>query len=366
MSTINRRYDIDWVRVIAIGLLILYHAAIGFQPWGIMISFITNEKPWNALWAPMAILNVWRIPLLFFVSGMGVYFAMQKRTWGQLLGERAGRIFVPFVFGTFCIFPISQYLWQTYYQWDVSYNPHPGHLWFLGNIFSYVVLWSPIFFYLKKNEDGKLVTAIKWLLSSPLGLLLVLATFVAEALLVKPNPYEMYSMTWHGFFLGLGAFFWGFCFILSGSKFWEMLLKWRWMLLITAVILFTIRLVQLELKAPAYLIAIESNFWIFSVLAFGYRYLNHPSKALSYLSHAAYPIYIIHMIFQYAGSRLIFPLDINVQLKFVLLLIFTYAGCFLSYEFLIRRVKFIRPLFGLKINEDNKPLGTELKAGALS
>ena len=79
MLTSNRRYDIDWVRVIAIGLLLIYHVAIGFQSWGIMIGFIANEKTWESLWIPMAMLNVWRIPLLFFVSGMGTYFAIQNR-----------------------------------------------------------------------------------------------------------------------------------------------------------------------------------------------------------------------------------------------------------------------------------------------
>jgi hypothetical protein len=41
----ERRYDIDWLRVIAIGLLIIYHIGIGFQPWGVFIGFIQNEKP---------------------------------------------------------------------------------------------------------------------------------------------------------------------------------------------------------------------------------------------------------------------------------------------------------------------------------
>src|SRR6187399_3549827 len=116
MPTINRRYDIDWVRVIAIGLLLIYHVAIGFQPWGINIRFIANEKTWDSLWTPMAMLNIWRIPLLFFVSGMGVYFAIQNRNWKQLLGERAGRILLPYVVGTFLIVPIHLYLWQNYYH----------------------------------------------------------------------------------------------------------------------------------------------------------------------------------------------------------------------------------------------------------
>src|SRR5213596_90701 len=109
MTTSNRRYDIDWVRVIAIALLLIYHVAIGFQPWGIMLGFITSQKTWGSLWTPMTMLNVWRIPLLFFVSGMGVYFAIQNRNWKQLLQERASRILLPLVFGMFAIVPISTF-----------------------------------------------------------------------------------------------------------------------------------------------------------------------------------------------------------------------------------------------------------------
>ena len=41
----DRRYDIDWLRVIAIGLLLIYHIGIAFQPWGVFIGFIQSEKP---------------------------------------------------------------------------------------------------------------------------------------------------------------------------------------------------------------------------------------------------------------------------------------------------------------------------------
>jgi glucan biosynthesis protein C len=348
MSALNRRYDIDWVRVIAIGLLLIYHVAIGFQPWGIMIGFIANTKTWESLWIPMAMLNIWRIPLLFFVSGMGVYFALQNRTWKQLIAERAGRILLPFLFGIFVIVPIHLYLWLYYYEMEPGYTANPGHLWFLGNIFSYLILLFPVLYFLNRNENGKIVVWMKRIFSSPLGLLPVIAAFVAEALIVNPRPYEMYAMTWHGFFLGLLAFFFGFCFVLSGQTFWTMILKWRWLFLVVAVMLFTIRITQFRF-APGYLLAIESNCWIISVIALGYKYLNRPGKALNYLSQAAYPVYILHMLFLYLSSMLIFPLDIAVPLQFVLVLVFTVAGCFGSYE-VIRRVDFIRPLFGLKVN----------------
>ena len=349
MSAINRRYDIDWLRVIAIGLLLIYHVAIGFQRWGIFLGFITNDKPWESLWIPMAMLNVWRIPLLFFVSGMGVYFAIQNRNWKQLLKERAGRIFIPFVFGIFAVVPISVYILQFYYHRELSYEPNPAHLWFLGNIFIYVIILSPVFFYLKKNEGGKLVSWIKKILSNPMGLLVVIAVFIAEVLLADPGIYELYAMTWHGFFLGLIAFLFGFLFVLSGTSFWNMLLKWRWLFLVVAVLLYTWRLLQPQMKVPNIELVIESNFWIFSVFAFGYKYLNRPGKALRYLSQAAYPIYIVHMIFLSLASLLIFPLDIEVHLKFILALVFTIAGSLGFYEFIIRRVKIIRPLFGVKM-----------------
>lgn len=343
-----RRYDIDWVRVIAIGFLLIYHMAIGFQPWGMMIGFITNNESWESLWIPMAMLNVWRIPLLFFVSGMGVYFALQNKNWKELIKERASRILIPFVFGMLFIVPLHMYLMQFHYGWPISYSANPGHLWFLGNIFSYVLILFPIFFYLKRNDESKFALGLKKLFSTPLGLFLVILAFVAEALLLKPTPYELYAMTWHGFFLGLIAFLFGFCFVLSGTAFWKMLVKWRWLFFFLAGSLFTYRLMQFQMRVPNYQVAIESNVWIFTIFAFAHRYLNHPSKTLSYLSEAAYPVYLIHMILLYVLSLLIFPLDIPAALKFVLAVLLTSTGCLAFYELIISRINAIRPLFGLK------------------
>ena len=348
MSSTNRRYDIDWLRVIAIGLLLIYHIGIGFQPWGVFIGFIQSEKSLESLWIPMSLLNIWRIPLLFFVSGMGVCFAIRKRNWKQLLLERTRRIFLPFLFGVFFIVPIHLFLWQKYYHQDMIYSPNSSHLWFLANIFIYVILLSPVFFYLKRNENGRINRWLKNMFKNPLGLLLIVASFILEAVLVKPETYEMYSMTLHGFLIGLLAFLFGFCCILSGNAFWQTLLKWRWLLLSLAVILFLVRLIEFQLKAPNYLIAIESNIWIFTVFGFAYKYLNHPSKTLSYLSQGAYPIYIIHMAFLYLVSYIIMPLNFLVVLKFTLIVALTFTGSFITYDLLIKRINFLRPLFGIK------------------
>ncbi len=150
----ERRYDIDWLRVIAIGLLLIYHIAIIFQPWAMFIGFIRSDELLESLWKPMTMLNVWRIPFLFYVSGMGVYFAIRKRTWRGLLLERSKRILIPFVFGIIAIAPLHFLVFQEYYNLPLGYYAHPAHLWFLGNIFVYLLFLLSVFFYLKNIEGG--------------------------------------------------------------------------------------------------------------------------------------------------------------------------------------------------------------------
>jgi glucan biosynthesis protein C len=348
IMTTERRHDIDWLRVIAIGLLLIYHIAIIFQPWAMFIGFMRSEESIVALWTPMTMLNVWRIPLLFYVSGMGLYFTMRKRNWKELFLERTKRILWPFTFGILAITPLHMFVYQKYYNLPLGYYPHQGHLWFLGNIFVYVLLLLPLYFYLKRHENGKIKRAVSSLMSHPGGPLLISLFFVIEVVLVKPQLFSLYAQTWHGFFNGFLAFFFGFLFVFSGQKFWQTVSKWRWLYAGLAIILYGIRFVLFENEAPGYLMAIESNCWIFGAFGFGYKYLNKPSKTLNYLSQAAYPVYIIHMFVLYAGAMFILPLEIPILLKFIGIVAFTGLACYLIYEFIIRRISFLRPFFGLK------------------
>ena len=346
--TTERRHDIDWLRVIAIGLLLIYHIGIIFQPWAMFVGFIRSEELMQGLWKPMSMLNVWRIPFLFYVSGMGVYFAIRKRSWMELLLERSRRILIPFLFGIVAIVPLHFLIFQRYYNLPLGYYAHPAHLWFLGNIFVYVLILLPPFFYLKKTEGGRFMKGLSFFLGNPIGPLSVSVFFILETMIVRPQVFEMYAQTWHGFFLGLLAFFFGFLFVFSGKTFWQTVLKWKWLYLGMAVALYIIRLMVFELKSPGYFMAVESNCWIFAVFGFGYKYLNKPSKTLDYLSKAAYPVYIIHMLVLYAGAMIILPMEIPIMLKLISIIVFTGTACLLIYEFIIRRIPVLRPLFGLK------------------
>ena len=279
---------------------------------------------------------------------------LRKRNWKQLLLERTKRILLPFAFGIVAITPLHMFIFQKYYNLPLGYYPHQGHLWFLGNIFVYVLFLLPLYYYLKKHESGKIKRALSALMSHPGGPLLISLFFVIEVLLVKPQPFAMYAQTWHGFFNGFLAFFFGFIFVYSGKTFWQTVLKWRWLYAGLAIILYGVRYVLFGTEAPGYLMAFESNCWIFGVFGFGYKYLNKPSKTLSYLSQAAYPVYIIHMFVLYAGALLILPLEIAPILKFIGIIMFTITGCYFIYEVIIRRIRILRPLFGMTAKNSRK------------
>ena len=340
----ERRYDIDWLRVIAIGLLLIYHIGIAFQPWGIMIAFIQSDEPLSWLWTPMSLLNVWRIPFLFFVSGMGIAFALRKRNVKELLFERAKRILLPFIFGFTCIVPIHWLIFQKYYEIPLTYSPNPGHLWFLGNLVTYIICLWPIFYLLKR--ENKVSTVLKKAFASPLGLLIVIIAMIAEVMIVQPTVFEMYALTLHGYILGGLAFLFGYCFIHAGEQFWNMLIKWRFIFIAGAIGLYILRVMVYNLKSPEALLSIESNLWVFSILAFGRLYLNKPSRVLSYLSTGAYPIYIVHMIFLYLGSALLFKTGLNTSMQLILVTVFTFIGCLGTYE-ILRRIPGVKVLFGM-------------------
>ncbi|MFB6342923.1 acyltransferase family protein [Saccharicrinis sp. FJH62] len=351
----ERRYDIDWLRVIAIGLLLIYHIAIVFQPWGVLIGFMQSPESLTSVWTPMTMLNIWRIPLLFFVSGMGVAFAIRKRNFKALLKERTLRIFIPFTAGMLLITPLHVMIWQNYYNQDITYTISQSHLWFLLNIFLYVIILSPLFFYLKKHKEGLFMQALQRILNNPFGLSVITVPFVLEALIVNPELFELYAQTLHGYILGFMAFFFGFILVETGNAFWNTVKKWRWQLLLLAMLLYLVRWYFFNLRSPDFLMSIESNLWIFSALGFAFKYLNRPGKTLRYLSQAVYPVYILHMIFLFLASSLILPLSVSIWLKFIIIVVLTMGGCLLTYEFVIKRINVLRPLFGMKISSKSQP-----------
>jgi hypothetical protein len=237
----QRRHDVDWLRTLAMGLLIIYHVVISFQPWAKVIFLIQNEQSLEGLWIIMAMINVWRIPILFMISGMGVRFAMERRDWKQLLKERTVRILLPFIFGFFFICPISVYLAMKYYDQEAAYIPNAGHLWFLANIFLYVLFLLPLLVYLKNRPDNFVLRVLSSAFRRSWALCLVALAIMVEAWLLDPEIYTLYVNTPHGFWLGMVCFITGFIFISLKDVFWQAAAGIRRGALAVALLLFLVQ-----------------------------------------------------------------------------------------------------------------------------
>ena len=118
----ERRYDIDWLRVILFGLLIPFHVAIGvyWSTYGDDINpNITDDSDERKEIAeegndytyesvdPTSMflhwMHQWRLAALFMISGMGTAFAFKRRNWKTFLTERLQRLLVPMFFGMWTV-----------------------------------------------------------------------------------------------------------------------------------------------------------------------------------------------------------------------------------------------------------------------
>ena len=345
----ERRYDVDWMRTLALGLLIVFHVVLSFQFWAASTGFPQNDQLLKELIPFISLLTVWRIPILFLISGMGVRFAMERRDWKQLLKDRTIRILVPFVFGTYVLGTLFALVLPNL-GWDAEYTLNFGHLWFLINIYLYVVWSLSTLVYLKGKPDNGFFRFVSRAIRWPLGLFLFALPLMLEAWLVNPEFFALYVDTLHGWLLGLICFFLGFVFISVQEDFWPAAQRNRWVALAIAVTLYLVRLLFFEPQGPNWLTGLESMSWMLALLGFGSLYLNKPSRGLGYLSRAVYPVYIIHLPVQFAIAYFLLPLELPAYVKLLVLLIGTFGVSLLLYEFVLRRLKWVRPLFGMKLN----------------
>ena len=371
MEQTIRRYDLDWLRVIAFGLLIIYHTGMFFVSWSWHIK--NNEITYWIKW-PMLFLNQWRLPLLFIISGMGTYYAFGKRTLKQFIIERYLRLGVPFLFGMLFIVPPQVYMerlskgqfngnyWQyftgpafqgIYPEGNISWH----HLWFILYLLVFSLLLSPLLVQLKRSTNA----FIKWLIKTiqkPLGLyVFIIPLYFAEALLEPFFPVTHALINdWFNFINSLYLFFSGFLLISCGGTFWNALKKIKTKVFFIGILAFTIQIcIWFFVKDSTLVHFTEAlikviNLWSWILVLFGYaaHFLNRKSNLLSYCNRAVYPFYILHQTITIIIAYYIQHLNWSFFEKFAILALGTFGVSWVIYHFIILNIPLIQPLFGLK------------------
>jgi len=360
----ERRYDIDWIRVIVFDTLIFYHVGMFFVEWD---WHIKNNEVVEWVKYPMLFINQWRIPILFVVSGMGTRFALSHRNAKEYNKERISRLLIPLVFGMLIIVPPQVYierltqgnLFSSYFHFYPHYfdgiypkgNFSWHHLWFLPYLLLMSIIATPIFIYFRK-ENNKFILRIRNLIDKiPLVLYFgVIPLIVIQLLLADKFPVTHALIDdWFAIPYYFSLFILGYLLICCETSFWRSVLRIRLWTLSIGIIAYLL-LISLPENSPLYEIIKVTNMWswILTIFGFSSKYLNQESELIKYRNKAVYPFYILHQTITIICGYFLLNLSIHYSVKMLIMVIVTFGGSWLLYEFLILRVNFIQPFFGVK------------------
>jgi len=105
----ERRYDIDWLRVIAVLAVFLLHTSQFFGTGGWILE--NAERSFIVDVLRGALIDRWVMPLLFLLSGAASWYALKSRNAGQYLLDRFKRLLIPlYGVGLFILLPPQAYI----------------------------------------------------------------------------------------------------------------------------------------------------------------------------------------------------------------------------------------------------------------
>jgi hypothetical protein len=387
-----RRVDLDWVRIAAFGLLIFYHVGMLYVSWGFHIK---SDHRIVALEPVMLVLNPWRLGLLFLVSGAATRFMMGKLTAGGLVRSRSWRLLPPLIFGMLVVVPpqaydqvveslgyrdgfVSFYL-DHYFAFGTQFcRPGPclilptwNHLWFIVYLWVYTMALGAVLAVAPSlvERAGQAMTA----LFSGAAVLAVPAIILAAcwlALLPQfPSTHALFG-DWYNHALYGTFFLFGFLLALADGV-WNAISRLRWHALALAAVTFASFLLLRRLQPP-----IGTVPWICAGLAYGcYQWscivvvlgfarcwLNRDSAARRYLTDAVFPYYIVHQTAIILIAHHLKGLGLSAILEATIVTGGTVTACAVTYK-LARRVRALRPLFGLRVLSAANPASRPDPAG---
>lgn len=368
MEKINsgRRYDLDWLRVIAILLLLFYHTGLVFNTWE---WHIKNDETSGRFSYWMLPLHYIRMPLLLFISGAGTYMALGKRTVSTFAGERFKRLIIPLLFGLLLFGPLMVYFenmsqfnsyWDSYkYVFDFIpyYNGNLNfyHLWFIAYLFVYSIIIIPILIFLRSPRSDEFKANGLRILLHPLGIIFVPAAFILLTQVVLRPSFGSPPEDW--------AFFvFYFCFFLFGLVCYsspnvrDSISGNRKYLLVASVLTLGAHFASKLFKGDDHLTAaaievtsiLISWIWVITIIAYGQYYMNLPGKFLSKLTEGAYPFYIVHQPVLFVIAYYICSMPWSITAKYLSLWLLTLLTSTAFYLVFIRPFNMMRFLFGMK------------------
>ena len=372
---VARRYDLDWLRVIAILAIFVFHSTRAFDTddW-------TLKNPTTYLtvtmWKEFAI--SWGMPLILMISGSSAFLALEKLHPGKYIKGLFLRLFVPLMVGMFTHIAFQVYLenlqrgkfsgsffafYPHYFEGMYGFGGNFAwmglHLWYLELLFIVSLICLPLFIWLKRTSIGRRVLqGMGDLLANPAAVLLM--ALPAILLILNLDEETWGNQTMGGWSVVIYPLFYiGGFVILSNERLQKYIIKMRWIYLGMGLILSSAHLfLEFQTVVPALfplasklvsvLICLVVWSWLLAILGFGMKNLNFNTPFLKYANEAVLPFYILHQTVIIILGYFVVQWAIPDVLKFIFILTTSFLIIIVLYEYLVRRNNILRFLFGMK------------------
>ena len=404
----NRRHDIDALRALAFGLLILFHTGMVYvADWGFHIkSAYTSEF----LQLPMLFMGRWRMSLVFLISGISLALMMRSgASSGLLMRLRTKRILWPLIFGMVVVIPIqpycegvmrglvepgfAQFLGHYYFGYDWPVDAFTGktvgshrftwnHLWYLVYLLAYTLFLIALLPLLQSPWGRKCRDMFNGLSGWRLIIYPAVPLLMIMAALIRKFPVEGDLI--HDWFrnpIYFTEFLYGW-WIGTNEAIWRELARLRWYTLLITFVAFAGYIYFDNIISENELSWTLFGIWplrtlytwcaLCTILGWGHRLLNRPFRWLPWATESVFPWYMLHQSVIILMAYWLIPLKLGAFAEPLLVLTGTALGCWLLTTFVIAKVNWLRPCFGMKavhnsgneVNIPRAPLSVNTRATA--
>lgn len=376
----ERHYGMDWLRIGAFGILILYHIGMVFVPWPYHAKALETVD-----WATVLMLfpSPWRLTLLFLVSGYASRALwMKSRDAGAFTLDRSWRLLVPLAFGVIFIVPPQSWIelvtqrdyprdflafWtQDYFRFarlGGIYLPNWNHLWFVGYLWLYTLAMTVI---VLLPGGVRVQRAFDWLFGGTRVLWLPATWLLLTQVVVFQRWSDTHDVVGDGIahLAYFPAFLFGFALAGSPAVMAWLARLWKPALAIGLAGYATTAAIDLAYVGQppwavgrAMLAARYIQCWmtIAALIGMAEVFLNRDHRLRPMLTEAVFPFYLIHQTVIVVGMYALLQFDLPLVVQFLLLLLLTALGCWIFYRY-GREIRVLRPLIGLRWTRRDRPV----------
>lgn len=388
-TTAPRRGELDVLRALVVLGLVFFHAGLVFSPDDDF--YVKNAGTTDAVTVMAGLGVVWAMPLLFLVAGLGTRHSIRRRGPGGFVRERLLRLGVPLVFATVVLCPLPQWLrlraadpgyhesYGEFWTRFLSVRPDPadfpfvlegehfetGHLWFVVLLLAFSLLLAPVAAPLAAGgaRTADAVSRRPFLLFLPALPLALINTLLG----LEENFAGWHRWAYLLFFL--------YGFALADDD------RVRSAMRRLAVPAGVAGLLLFLATAPGFLTE-DDPFTAWTPVALVTRALfsaagwclmvailgrldrpreqrsqewRPPSPVMGYLVVAALPLYVLHQPVVVAFAYGVVGWSAPIVVKYAVIVAASLAVILLVYEYVVRRTRVTRFLFGMRPDAGTRP-----------